>query len=111
MIKKILLLLTIITLIGCNASKPIIVTTKKAPAKTRTSTVSNPNKSKPRIPASNRSAPAKLDKKNAKINNSEVIVSTSRTVVTNDIVKLYVYQYKNIAMANMKQYGIPASII
>jgi len=32
-------------------------------------------------------------------------------VVTNDVVSGYVLQYKDIAMSNMKTYGIPASII
>lgn len=111
MIKKILLLITIITLIGCNASKPTIITTKKAPVKTRTPTVIASNKSRSSVPSNNRAVIAKPNEKNTRINDSEVIVSTSKTIVTNDVIKLYVYQYKNIAMANMKQYGIPASII
>jgi flagellum-specific peptidoglycan hydrolase FlgJ len=111
MIKKILLLITIITLIGCNTSRSTIITTKKAAVKTRTSTVNNSNRSKARIPLNNKAVTAKPNAKNTRINESEVIVSTSKTVVTNDVIKLYVYQYKNIAMANMKQYGIPASII
>jgi len=111
MIKKILLLITILTLIGCNASKPTIVTTKKAPVKTRNSTVNTANKSKSRVPSTNRAVTANPNSKNTRINDSEVIVSTSKTTVTNEVIKLYVYQYKNIAMANMKQYGIPASII
>src|SRR5204862_3694687 len=42
---------------------------------------------------------------------SEVIVSTSKTVVTSEVIKGYVNQYKDVAMNNMKNYGIPASII
>jgi flagellum-specific peptidoglycan hydrolase FlgJ len=109
MVRKILLLITGITLIGCNASKPVIITTKKAQSKT--TTINSTKNTKSRNSIKNRSTTSTSARKNSGVNNSEVIVSTSRTIVTNDIVKLYVYQYKNIAMANMKQYGIPASII
>jgi flagellum-specific peptidoglycan hydrolase FlgJ len=109
MVRKILLLITGITLIGCNASRPVIITTKKAQSKT--TTINSTKNTKSRNSIKNRSTTSTSARKNSGVNNSEVIVSTSRTIVTNDIVKLYVYQYKNIAMANMKQYGIPASII
>ncbi|SHG12237.1 LysM domain-containing protein [Flavobacterium micromati] len=109
MVRKILVLITAITLIGCNTSKPVIVTSKKAQAKT--AAINSAKKTKSRNLTSTRSTTSTSAKKNPRVNNSEVIVSTSRTIVTNDIIKLYVYQYKNIAMANMKQYGIPASII
>lgn len=42
---------------------------------------------------------------------TEVIESTSKTIVYSDVVNSYVLQYKEIAKGNMKQYGIPASII
>ncbi|WP_337999718.1 glucosaminidase domain-containing protein [Flavobacterium sp. WW92] len=42
---------------------------------------------------------------------TEVIESTSRTVVYSEVVNNYVSQYKEIAKSNMRQYGIPASII
>ncbi|MBD0726117.1 hemagglutinin [Flavobacterium sp. L1I52] len=90
MFKKSLLLFIIITLVSCHATKSPIVTTKKA--------------------ASKNNAYSSRTKKNSKSRN-EVIESTSRTVVTNDIVSNYVLEYKDIAMSNMKTYGIPASII
>ncbi|WP_026713257.1 glucosaminidase domain-containing protein [Flavobacterium daejeonense] len=90
MFKKSLLLFIIITLVSCHATKSPIVTTKKAVSKNNTY--------------------SSRTKKNSKSRN-EVIESTSRTVVTNDIVSNYVLEYKDIAMSNMKTYGIPASII
>ena len=111
MIKKILLLLTIITLIGCNASKPVIVTTKKAPSKTNSEVVRTSKRTNSKSATANKSTASKTIKRNTKNSQTEVIVSTSKTFVTNDVIKLYVYQFKEIAMANMKQYGIPASII
>lgn len=93
MFKKSLLLFIALTLISCHATKSPIVTTKKSASKN--TTYSSKNK---KTNTSNKSR-------------SEVIESTSRTVVTNDVVSGYVLQYKDIAMSNMKTYGIPASII
>lgn len=93
MFKKSLLLFIALTLISCHATKSPIVTRKKAASKN--TTYSSKNK---KTNTSNKSR-------------SEVIESTSRTVVTNDVVSGYVLQYKDIAMSNMKTYGIPASII
>lgn len=94
MFKKSLLLFIALTLISCHATKSPIVTTKKAASKNTTYT-----------PRSKKINTAKPNSRN------EVIESTSRTVVTNDVVSNYVVQYKDIAMSNMKTYGIPASII
>ena len=69
------------------ASKPIDVETKVA--------VQNPEK--PKIDSS--------------ANNTEILVSTSRTKVSLQTINNYVLQYKDIAMGNMQTYGIPASII
>jgi len=101
MIKKIVLLLVILALASCSSSKPAIATTKKAAAvQTRTA-------------AAKRSTPVKPTVKNypSTNNTTEVIQSTSKTVVTSDLINNYVLQFKDIAMGNMKTYGIPASII
>ena len=108
MCKKILLIFVLLTLIGCNASKPVIVTTKKAPSKPKSEIVRSSKKNSTRNSTSTRSSTSSLAKKN---NESEVIVSTSKTTVTNDVIRLYIYQFKDVAMSNMKNYGIPASII
>lgn len=89
MFKKILLLFIALALVSCHATKSPIVTTKKEAGK-------------------NTSYSKKTKSTKGK---NEVIESTSRTVVTNDVVNNYVLQYKDIAMNNMKTYGIPASII
>jgi flagellum-specific peptidoglycan hydrolase FlgJ len=47
----------------------------------------------------------------SKKNKTEIIQSTSKTVTTNEVVHQYIARYKEVAMSNMKQYGIPASII
>ncbi|WP_432222005.1 glucosaminidase domain-containing protein [Flavobacterium sp. TMP13] len=107
MYKKILLLLIAICLVSCHASKPAIVTSKNA-ATTKQRTV---------VQTTKKASYKKPDSKNFDSHNNkrkaenEVIESTSRTVVSNDIIDHYIYAYKNVAMGNMKTYGIPASII
>ncbi|OUL63396.1 glucosaminidase domain-containing protein [Flavobacterium sp. AJR] len=104
MFKKTLVLLITITLIGCNASKPAIATTKKAATTQQKQRVAIQTKKKPVY--------TKTDTKKTTSNNTtEVIESTSKTVVTNTSISDYIAQYKDIAMGNMKNYGIPASII
>ena len=102
MIKKIVSLLIIIALASCSSSKPTIATTKKQATVHRSRTVS-----------AKKQAPVKpIGKKYPSTNNTtEVIQSTSRTVVTSSLITDYVLQYKDIAMGNMQKYGIPASII
>ncbi len=101
MIKKIVLLFTIIVLASCSSSKPAVATTKKTTVqKPRVATTKKPAYSKPTVknyPSTN--------------NTTEVIQSTSKTVVTSDLINNYILQFKDIAMGNMKTYGIPASII
>lgn len=111
MFKKILLILTLLSLIGCKATKPVIVTTKKAPVKPKSEVVRTIKKTN--ISSANATNPILSNpvKKEQSNRETEVIVSTSKTVVTNDVVVAYVSQFKDIAMANMRNYGIPASII
>jgi flagellum-specific peptidoglycan hydrolase FlgJ len=101
MIKKIVLLFTIIVLASCSSSKPAVATTKKTTVqKPRVATTKKPAYNKPTVknyPSTN--------------NTTEVIQSTSKTVVTSDLINNYILQFKDIAMGNMKTYGIPASII
>jgi flagellum-specific peptidoglycan hydrolase FlgJ len=101
MIKKILLFFSVVILAGCSSSKPAIATTKKQAAA-----------QKPRTASTKKAAYSKPIAKYPSTNNTtEVIQSTSKTVVTSDLIHNYVLQYKDIAMGNMKTYGIPASII
>ncbi|MBF4519207.1 glucosaminidase domain-containing protein [Flavobacterium sp. ANB] len=102
MFKKFIILFIIATLASCSSSKPAVATTKKAAAiqKPRVANTKKPTNSKPvanKYPSTN--------------NTTEVIQSTSKTVVTSNVITDYVLQYKDIAMGNMQKYGIPASII
>lgn len=94
MSKKILLLFLILALVSCNASKPVVVTKKSVSYKSK------------------RAVSAKKSPSRSKSNTTkETIESTSRSVVTSDVINNYVFDFKDIAMKNMKEYGIPASII
>ena len=102
MIKKILLLFIFIILASCNASKPVIVTKKTTTHSSKKVAVKTPKKS---------SSSSKFSKKEQNNSAVETIESTSKTVVTSDLVNDYIFQFKGVAMNNMKNYGIPASII
>lgn len=102
MFKKIITVLILATLVSCSSSKPTIATTRKAAAV-----------QKPRVATTKKQAPVKPIGKNypSTNNTTEVIQSTSKTVVTSDLINNYILQFKDIAMGNMQKYGIPASII
>lgn len=88
MYKKILILGTILILIGCNSSKSVIVTTKNRSSKSIKTTSSKKEESR-----------------------FEEHKSRSKTIATSNVVLSYISDYKDIAMRNMKNFGIPASII
>jgi flagellum-specific peptidoglycan hydrolase FlgJ len=89
-------------LASCNASKPVIVTKKTTTHSSKKVAVKTPKKS---------SSSSKFSKKEQNNSAVETIESTSKTVVTSDLVNDYIFQFKGVAMSNMKNYGIPASII
>ncbi|RTY98593.1 LysM peptidoglycan-binding domain-containing protein [Flavobacterium sp. RSP49] len=109
MIKKILLLFILITLVSCNATKPLIVITKKAPSKSKIATTAKKGYEKKTKTV--RATAGKASSKDLNNSEAEEIVSTSKTIVTNDVIVTYVSIFKDIAMGNMRNYGIPASII
>jgi flagellum-specific peptidoglycan hydrolase FlgJ len=103
MLKQILFFFTIlISLVACNATKSVyspsrinILTESKKLKKTTVETTT-----------------MSIDRnKNIKKGPTETIVSTSKTTVTSEVVSNYIFRYKDVAMNNMKNYGIPASII
>jgi len=109
MFKKTLLILAIFTLIGCNTTQPVVRTTKKVPLRPKKEvvrTVKKPVQDKPIA-----TTPNSTQKNATKNRTVETIQSTSKTVVYSNVVEGYVQEYKGIAMGNMENYGIPASII
>lgn len=89
MFKKVFLLVIMITLIGCTTAKSVIAAAKDRSSKAKTAQTNAPKKG----------------------SSSAVIESASKTIVTSDLIHGYISDYKNIAMSNMRNFGIPASII
>jgi flagellum-specific peptidoglycan hydrolase FlgJ len=89
MIKRSLLLLLITFVMSCNTNKSVIQTSNRG-AKSN-SVVKNTKKTT-----------------DSKI---ETLEASNRIKVTQEMVLKYINNYKSIAQANMKKYGIPASII
>jgi flagellum-specific peptidoglycan hydrolase FlgJ len=118
MFKKYIVLLVVLVLASCNATKPVIVTKKSTPrasvptvVKGKPETNKSPKKPVVKVPTKPNVSVSQKTKTTANNAPKEVIVSTSKTVVTSDIITLYVSKFKDIAMGNMRNYGIPASII
>lgn len=113
MVKKILALCFLVMLVSCGTSKSNIRTSKK--------TTASSSKSRPTSPA-RRGRAAKPESRKATASTSpikttksssggtEVLESTSRTVVYAELVQQYVDTYAPIAKDNMRRHGIPASI-
>lgn len=110
MFKNLFLLLFGLMVIGCNSTKPVIITKKPT---TNSKPVANRIPQKRNAPTLNKPTAAvkKTTKVAPKNSTTETIVSTSKTIVTSDVIVVYVSKFKDIAMANMKNHGIPASII
>ncbi len=118
MFKKNIVLLLLIAFVSCNTTKPVIVTKKSAPKSgLQTLVKAQPKNNKPikktvvKAPIKPNVSTSQKTKSRMQNQPNEVIISTSKTVVTSDVILLYVSRFKDIAMGNMKNYGIPASII
>ena len=93
--KYFIFFLLIIFTIGCKSSKPTVRTTKKTVA-TKTSS--------PKV-VTNTST-----KKNNSTNDEELI-ATSKVKTNSENINDYINNFKEVAKNNMKDYGIPSSII
>jgi flagellum-specific peptidoglycan hydrolase FlgJ len=100
MFKKILAFVLLSIIVSCGSKKPQIQTTKAGVVKNKTTRKS-------------RTAKTKTATVNSKTENrgSEMLESTSKTMVYSDQVKEYISKYDYVAKSNMKKHGIPASII
>ena len=115
MINKIIIFLFVIMLVGCSTQQPIVRTTKP-PYKKPTAVVVNIPK-KPvhtKTETTTKSSTTKTSTTNQNTNQnsqSEILEATTRVKVTTAMVLDYISKYKDVAKSNMKQYGIPSSII
>lgn len=129
MIKKAILFIILIILVGCSSSQPIVRTTKPAykkpatTASTRNRTTNHPTPtkkpvvtSKPTYQGSTSIGDKAVVKSSGSSENtsnsqSEILEATTRVKVTTAMVLDYISKYKETAKNNMVQYGIPSSII
>ncbi len=115
MINKIIIFLFVIMLVGCSTQQPIVRTTK-SPYKKPTAVVVNTPK-KPvhtKTETTTKSSTTKTSTSNQNTNQNsqaEILEATTRVKVTTAMVLDYISKYKDVAKSNMKQYGIPSSII
>ncbi len=110
-------------------TKPTVSNSAKTPTKTSTPTVVVVQKPKPEVMKSNEDSLVlaeikKIEQKyeSAKEENksngkeevyskTEILEATTRVKVTTAMILDYINQYKGVAQSNMREYGIPASII
>jgi flagellum-specific peptidoglycan hydrolase FlgJ len=106
MVKKVLAFALLGLLVSCGTSKTSrIQTTKNGTAKTKSyKKTRGSSKTQP-----SKTATASTENKSDN-RTTEVLESTSKTVVYSDLVKQYVLDYKDTAKNNMKNHGVPASI-
>lgn len=83
MIKKYVLFVAVLLMVSCSSRKSVIQTTKSG----------------------------KYSSSSRNRGNSKKIEPSPRVTVTNELINNYIQKYSPIAQANMKSYGIPASII
>ncbi|MDD3005312.1 glucosaminidase domain-containing protein [Flavobacterium sp.] len=93
MIRKIAGLLIMIMFVSCGSSNQYVQTSKKKPVVSKKGVKNN-------------STPTRTANRE-----TETMISTSKTTVYTDVVFEYIHNFKDIAKSNMKDYGIPASII
>ena len=99
MIKKIIYLLLTLFLVSCGSSR-----NKKVPVYKKKPAVTVSTKNKPATSSTN-----PYETKTTSTNN-ESLEATSRVMTNAETIMLYVTTFKDVAMQNMQQYGIPASI-
>lgn len=112
MIKRVLLFLITIVFISCGGSK---VRTHKTTSKTtypkKTNTSNQKTIAKSSNPTNTKSIDSNTKSTEVKPLSGEVLVATSKVKATTEDVKLYINDFKETAMSNMRLHGIPASII
>ena len=115
MMNKIIAFLFVYILVGCSTQQPTVRTTKapykkptavainttKKPVHSKTETSTNPQTTKPTATHQNTNHNSQ----------TEILEATTRVKVTTAMVLDYISKYKDVAKSNMKQYGIPSSII
>jgi len=108
MIYRVVLFFVLIFFVSCGSNKGIVNVSK-----------SNQSNSKPVVSTTNRQEPKTTlptdteSKTNVEIKSEaqlETLEATSKVKVTTELVLQYIEKYKSVAMENMKNHGVPASV-
>jgi flagellum-specific peptidoglycan hydrolase FlgJ len=134
MIKKIVLILTVILMVACSSNQQVVRTSRPVYTKKSTpvvqrvkkpiyrpTTVKKPTQQvaqnsskqpvlKPSVSKQPESKPAETNQDNNSSNTIEILEATTRVKVTTQMVLTYIEKYKEIAKDNMLKNGIPSSI-
>jgi flagellum-specific peptidoglycan hydrolase FlgJ len=113
MIKRLLFLVFVILLVGCNTSQSVVRTSKSGYSKPKTPVVRNVKKPIVNPQSANKSVSNVAKKENVTPSTSSgsvVLEATTRVKVTTQMVLDYIQRYKDIAKENMVKTGIPSSI-
>jgi flagellum-specific peptidoglycan hydrolase FlgJ len=108
MFKKIIVFLIVSLFVACSANKPVVRTTKSTASKPVAKTVKKPISKPVETKKNETSVAANEQNKESK---TEVLEATSKVKVTTEIVLAYIEKFKEIAKTNMKNHGVPASIV
>lgn len=100
MIKKTLLVALLCLVYACGTKKPVIQTTKNPEPKPQREVVRTVKKP---TDYESTSGPIEIPK-------TETLEATSKVKVTTEVVLKYIDTYKNVAMDNMRNHNVPASI-
>lgn len=108
MIKKIILVISILFFVACGTNKGVVRTSKSSTAKTKpVVTTKKVETTKPNLPVKVAEKQTNNQQTESK---TETLEATSKVKVTAELVLLYIDKYKSVAMENMKNHGVPASI-
>lgn len=113
MIKKFILLFTLILVSSCGTNNAVVRTSKPDPRKSETPVAQVVKKPIYR-PTDNKKSETVTQKPKVTVSNQDnssvVLEATTRVKVTTQMVLAYIEQYKEIAKDNMVKTGIPSSI-
>ncbi len=101
MIRKLSLLFVVFLVSSCSSKRVVIQTSKSGKSRTHTNVI---------VKTSTENSTSESISSEGNSSKTEILEATTRVKVTTEIVLAYIFQYKDIAKNNMKQFGIPSSI-
>lgn len=98
---RIFIFFALVFLTSCTSQKPVVRTTKKPTYTSRTASTTATKRT---------TVPSTTKSKSSESRETQVLEATTSLKVTTEVVLQYIDDFKDIAIDNMRQHGIPASI-